>query len=126
MNIALRNVPEDLHAELKAAAKRNHRSLNGEILARLALGQRLRLGGVVVDSEQTAPLGDEDREALLERIRERQKTIGKIDVSSETIKELKGEGREALLERIRERQKAIGKIDFNPDMIREMRDSRHP
>ncbi len=35
MNIALRNVPEDLHAELKAAAKRNHRSLNGEILARL-------------------------------------------------------------------------------------------
>lgn len=89
MNIALRNVPEDLHAELKAAAKRNHRSLNGEILARLALGQRLRLGGVVVDSEQTAPLGDEDREALLERIRERQKAIGKIDFNPDMIREMR-------------------------------------
>ncbi len=93
MNIALRNVPEDLHAELKAAAKRNHRSLNGEILARLVLSQRQRLGGLTVGLERTPPLSDEEREALLARIRERQKTIGKIDVSPETIKALKEEGR---------------------------------
>ncbi len=93
MNIALRNVPEDLHAELKAAAKRNHRSLNGEILARLMLGQRQRLGGFTVDSERTAPLSDEEWEALLARIRERQRAIGAIDLSPETIKALKEEGR---------------------------------
>ena len=33
-DIALRGVPDSLHNELKSAATRNHRSLNGEILAR--------------------------------------------------------------------------------------------
>ncbi|MDE2837130.1 MAG: Arc family DNA-binding protein [Chloroflexota bacterium] len=89
MNIALRNVPEDLHAELKAAAKRNHRSLNGEILARLTLSRRLRLGGFTADSEPTAPLNDEEREALLKRIRERQKAIGKVDFDPDMIREMR-------------------------------------
>ncbi|MXW36323.1 MAG: Arc family DNA-binding protein, partial [Chloroflexi bacterium] len=34
-DVALRGNPEQLHQDLKAAAKRSHRSLNGEILARL-------------------------------------------------------------------------------------------
>ena len=34
-DVALRGIPQSLHRELKSAAKRNHRSLNGEILARL-------------------------------------------------------------------------------------------
>ena len=33
--LTLRNIPEDLHAKLKDSAKRNGRSLNSEILARL-------------------------------------------------------------------------------------------
>ena len=33
--LTLKNIPEELHARLKAAAERNRRSLNSEILARL-------------------------------------------------------------------------------------------
>lgn len=111
MNIALRNVPEDLHAELKAAAKRNHRSLNGEILARLTL---LRPGAA------------RDVQELLERNRGRREHIEELGLSMEEARALRAERNRALLERITERQKAIGKIDFDPGMIREMRDSRHP
>lgn len=85
MNIALRNVPEDLHAELKAAAKRNHRSLNGEILARLAL---LRPGA----ARDVQELLERNR-ALLERITERQKAIGKIDFDPGMIREMRDSGR---------------------------------
>jgi plasmid stability protein len=33
--LTLKNIPEDLHARLKASAQRNRRSLNSEILVRL-------------------------------------------------------------------------------------------
>ncbi|MDE2873467.1 MAG: Arc family DNA-binding protein [Gemmatimonadota bacterium] len=55
-DLALRGIPEELHRELKASARRNHRSLNGEILARLAASVR------------TAPV---EAAVLLERIRRR-------------------------------------------------------
>ena len=110
MNIALRNVPEDLHAELKAAARRNHRSLNGEILARLMLGQRgatLDVGAFLEENRQWHQrfaaldlsfdrgrvLTDEEEAALLKRIAERRKTVGDIDLSVETVNALKSEGR---------------------------------
>ena len=95
MNIALRNVPEDLHAELKAAAKRNHRSLNGEILARLALSRRdlPLLKRADLNSDRGRILTDEEEAALLKRIAERRKTIGDIDLSVETVNALKSEGR---------------------------------
>lgn len=35
LNLTLKNIPEDLHAQLKQSAERNRRSLNSEILARL-------------------------------------------------------------------------------------------
>jgi antitoxin FitA len=35
LNLTLKNVPEEIHAALKESAKKNRRSLNGEILARL-------------------------------------------------------------------------------------------
>ena len=111
MNIALRNVPEDLHAELKAAARRNHRSLNGEILARLALSRR------------SSTL---DVEAFLEENVPWHQRFAALDLSFDRGRVLTDEEEAALLKRIRERQQAIGKIDFDPDMIREMRDSRHP
>ena len=78
-NVALRGIPEDLHRDLKSAASRNHRSLNGEILARLTASVR----GATVDTAE-----------LLERIRRATaKTFGDIDVSDETINKLKNEGR---------------------------------
>ena len=77
-DVALRGIPENLHRDLKAAASRNHRSLNGEILARLTAS----VGGNTVDTAE-----------LLERIRARRETFGDIDVSDETINKLKNEGR---------------------------------
>ena len=35
-NVALRGVPEQVHQRIKDAARANHRSVNGEILVRLA------------------------------------------------------------------------------------------
>ena len=77
-NVALRRVPEQLHRELRSAAVRNHRSLNGEILARLTASVR---------SEPVDP------EALLRRIRLQQEAIGPVDVSDETIREMRDAGR---------------------------------
>lgn len=40
--ITLKNIPDSIHLALKRAAESNHRSLNGEVIARLeqTLGQR--------------------------------------------------------------------------------------
>ena len=77
-NLVLRGIPEQLHRELKAAAIRNQRSLNGEILARLTAS----VGGEPVDSE-----------ILLARIRARHGTIGRADLSEENLRRMRGEGR---------------------------------
>ena len=76
--IALRGVPDQLHEELRKAAARNHRSVNGEILARLEESVHHRIT---------------DEEGLLERIRRRREEIGELDLSDETLRELKSAGR---------------------------------
>ena len=35
LNLTLKNIPKELHAQLKKSAERNRRSLNSEILTRL-------------------------------------------------------------------------------------------
>ena len=77
-NLALRGIPDELHRELKSAASRNHRSLNGEILARLTASVR---------GEPSDP------EAILERIRARYESVGEIDLSPEAIREMRDAGR---------------------------------
>lgn len=77
-DLALRGIPEDIHRELRAAANRNHRSLNGEILSRLAAS---------VHSEPV------DIQALLERIRLRRESIGHIDLSEDNLREMRNAGR---------------------------------
>ncbi len=77
-DVVLRGLSNRLHHELKSAAKRNHRSLNGEILARLKASIR------------TEPI---DPQELLERIRLRHQTLGQIDMSEETIREMRNAGR---------------------------------
>lgn len=77
-HIALRGMSDDLHQELKSAAERNHRSLNGEILARLTAS--MRPSSVNVDE-------------LLDRIGRRRTTIGSIDLSETALRELRNAGR---------------------------------
>ena len=77
-DLALRGIPDELHRELKAAAERNHRSLNGEILSRLAASVR----PVPVDAL-----------ALLERIERRHRELGPIALDEATLRGLRGERR---------------------------------
>ena len=64
--MAIRGIPDELHTELKAAAERNHRSLNGEVVARLAASVR----PAAVDAM-----------ALLERIQRRHRKLGPVDLA---------------------------------------------
>ena len=75
---ALRGIPDFLHRELKSSASRNHRSLNGEILARL------------VESVRPEPV---EPQALLDRIRQRSKTLGPVDLSEDRLREMRNMGR---------------------------------
>ena len=77
-DVALRNIPDHLHRELKSAASQNHRSLNGEVLARLTASFRS---------------GPVDAAALLERIRLRHESIGPLDLSDDNFRELRDAGR---------------------------------
>ncbi len=75
-DVALRGIPDSLHREIKAAAKRNHRSLNGEILARLAASLR------------PAPV---DAVGLLERIGRRHRTLGPLDLDEAALRRHRAE-----------------------------------
>ena len=77
-HVVLRGVPDHLHRELKAAAARNYRSLNGEILARLTA------------SVQAEPA---DIETLLEKIRQRREHIGPVNLGTAALREMRGAGR---------------------------------
>ena len=122
-NVALRGVPEPVHRRLKDAARANHRSMNGEILARLAASvsaepatspatpEEIRNGAQGVATNDAGaisrsvgapmpvvaipyePLSEEE---LLERVRKLREEIdaqGGIDASPETIEALIHEGR---------------------------------
>lgn len=77
-DLALRGLSDHLHRELVSAANRNHRSLNGGIIARLTASVR---------SEAV------DVKHLLERIRLRHETIGPVDLSEDTLREMRDAGR---------------------------------
>ena len=77
-DVALRGIPGPLHRELKSSARRNHRSLNGEILARLE------------ESVRPEPVNPQ---ALLDRIRKRNETLGPLDLSEDTLREMRSKGR---------------------------------
>ncbi len=77
-DIALRGMSPELHEALKRAAQRSHRSLNGEILARLEAS----LGTSTVDVE-----------VLLGRIRERRARSSVPDLDAGELRALKELGR---------------------------------
>jgi len=77
-DVALRGISTDVHEALRKAAARNHRSLNGEILARLEASVRpaaVDLGG------------------LLARIRERGGRTRLATLGDDAIDVLKDSGR---------------------------------
>ena len=78
-DVLLRGMPDHLHQELKSAASRNHRSLDGEILSRLM--------------ESSVSPRPRDTKDLLERIRKLRESIGPIDVSEEELRSMRNEGR---------------------------------
>ena len=77
-NLILCGLSDRLHQELTDSARRNHRSLNSEIIARLT------------ESFRNEPV---DTERLLERIRLRRATIGPVDLSEEALREMRDAGR---------------------------------
>ena len=77
-DVALRGLPPELHAALREAAARNHRSLNGEILARLEASVHGRTTDV---------------EGLLTRIRERGSRTRLGTLEETTLRELREAGR---------------------------------
>lgn len=77
-NVALRGVPEGMYETLKEAAKRNHRSLNGEILTRLEASLR---------SSAT------DAAAILARVAERSVRLQIPRFDDALLSELKDAGR---------------------------------
>ena len=78
VQLALRGVPAELHQALKAAATRNHRSLNDEILARLT-------ASVQATAAST--------EALLSEAEQIRSAIDRFALTPEEIRALKNEGR---------------------------------
>ncbi len=78
-NLALRGIPDGTYAALRRAAQRNHRSLNGEILARL-------------QASLEEPAADPD--VILARARQRATRMGPTPVDEPLIQRLKAEGRD--------------------------------
>ncbi|MBW3535378.1 MAG: Arc family DNA-binding protein [Gemmatimonadetes bacterium] len=77
-SITVRGIPDELYDELKRAAEASHRSLNGEILARLEETFQAR----------SIPVEDELRQ--LEKLHER---IGWVGLTNEEIDRAKRTGR---------------------------------
>ncbi len=77
-DVALRGLSPGLHQALKEAAERNHRSLNGEILARLE--DSLRPYTVDVD-------------VLLGRVEARKNRLADLELTEEELRAMKDTGR---------------------------------
>ena len=77
-DIALRGMSPAVHEALKEEAERNHRSLNGEILARL---------------EASVQPSTVDVGTLLARIQARKARLGPLELGDEELRALKEDGR---------------------------------
>ena len=80
--LTIRNLPEELHATLKLRAKRNHRSVNQEVIAELSLAITHE-----TPEERNARVEREIRE--IEALRARAKGF----LTAEEIEEAKQDGR---------------------------------
>jgi plasmid stability protein len=77
-DLTLRGMSTGVHEALKEAAERNHRSLNGEVLARLEASVR------------PTPM---DVDTLLARVRARKTRLGSLELQEDGLRALKDQGR---------------------------------
>ena len=93
-NVALRGVPEQVHRRLKDAARANHRSVNGEILARLAASvsaePALPAAPIPIPYE---PISEEELLKRARALREKIDARGGINLSHADIRAMVEEGR---------------------------------
>jgi len=79
VTLTIKNVPEQIYDQIKIRAKRNHRSINGEILSIL---------------EQATSLPPIDVQATLERARKVRELTANYTVTVDEIEKMINEGRE--------------------------------
>lgn len=79
VTITIKNIPQPIYERIKAQARANHRSLNGEILSIL---------------EQAVALPPIDVQATLERARKVRELTASYMVTAEEIEKMIDEGRE--------------------------------
>jgi antitoxin FitA len=79
VTVTIKNIPEQVYERIKAQAKNNHRSINGEILSIL---------------EQAISLPPIDVQATLERARKVRELTANYTVTADEIEKMINEGRE--------------------------------
>ncbi len=79
VTITIKNIPEQIYEHIKAQAKNNHRSINGEILSIL---------------EQAISLPPIDVGATLERARKVRELTANYTITADEIEKMIDEGRE--------------------------------
>lgn len=79
VTITIKNIPPEIYERIKARAKNNHRSINGEILSIL---------------EQAISIPPIDVRATLERTRKLREMTADYIITADEIEELINEGRE--------------------------------
>lgn len=79
VTVTIKNVPEKIYERIKAQAKANHRSINGEILSIL---------------EQAVSLPPIDVQATLKRARKVREWTATYTVTADEIEKMINEGRE--------------------------------
>lgn len=79
VTITIKNIPPEIYERIKARAKNNHRSINGEILSIL---------------EQAISIPPIDVKATLERTRKLREMTADYVITADEIEELINEGRE--------------------------------
>ena len=116
-NVALRGVPEPVHRRLKDAARANHRSMNGEILARLAASVSAEPATSPATPEEIRE-GARGRGVAMNNAGAAPRSVGApmpvVAIPYEPMSE------EELLERARKRREAVdarGGIDLSPETI---------
>ena len=79
VTLTIKNIPEPLYEQIKARAKRNHHSINGEILFIL---------------EQATSLPPIDVQVTLERARKVRELTANYTVTADEIEKMINDGRE--------------------------------
>ena len=93
-NVALRGVPEQVHRRIKDAARANHRSVNGEILVRLAASvSEPAPTATPIPSAPREPVSEEELLERGQRLREKIDVRGGINISQADIRAMIEEGR---------------------------------